>query len=102
MKRVLLDQGLAPATAGILRDSRWDAVHVSEAGLGRANDLEMLESARQQGRECVTLDHDFYLHLALTRSAMPTVVLLRVSGLGARQQAELIISVWNTCGEAIA
>jgi hypothetical protein len=60
MKRVLLDQGLAPAVAGLLRESGWDAVHVSEVGLGSADDTEILENARAADRVCVTLDHDFH------------------------------------------
>ncbi len=34
MNKVLLDQGLAPRTAELLRVSGWDAVPVIEAGLG--------------------------------------------------------------------
>lgn len=36
MKRVLLDQGLSPAAARVLRSEGWDAVHVMEVGLERA------------------------------------------------------------------
>ena len=46
MKRVLLDQGLAPSAAAVLREAGWDAVHVSEVGLDRADDPEIIEYAR--------------------------------------------------------
>jgi predicted nuclease of predicted toxin-antitoxin system len=46
MRRILLDQGLGPAAAALLRAEGWDAVHVSEAGLATAEDSEILEFAR--------------------------------------------------------
>ena len=67
MKRILLDQGLSPGAAGLLRAEGWDALHVIDAGLDKAEDSEILDFARKSGRTCVTLDHDFHAHLALTR-----------------------------------
>jgi len=46
MNPVLLDQGLAPNAAVLLRVDGWDAIHVMEAGLSRASDEEILEFAR--------------------------------------------------------
>ena len=50
MRRILLDQGLAPGAAVLLRTEGWDALHVMEVGLDRATDFEILEFARQSGR----------------------------------------------------
>ena len=100
MRRVLLDQGLAPGTARLLRSEGWDALHISEAGLDRADDLDILEFARRRGMACVTLDHDFHSHLALALSPGPSVVLVRIEGLDAEGQAALIAAVWEVCGEA--
>jgi predicted nuclease of predicted toxin-antitoxin system len=94
MNRVLLDQGLAPLAAAILRQHGIDARHVSEIGTEKAEDAAILEKARLDQRICVTLDHDFHAHLALTGSGRPSVVLLRVEGLDARGQADLIESVY--------
>ena len=95
MIRVLLDQGLAPRTAALLREAGWDALHASEVGLERAEDSEILYFAQRDGRTCITLDHDFHLHLALSRAGKPSVVLLRVQGLAAEGQAQLIRSVYD-------
>lgn len=65
MNRILLDQGLAPRTAAILRQHGLDAVHVSEIG-------------------------------------MESVVLLRVRGLDAQGQADLIRSVCLQCETALS
>ena len=50
---------------------------------------------------CVTLDHDFHKHLATTGQGRPSVVLLRVQGLDAQGQAELIRSVHAQCEDAL-
>jgi predicted nuclease of predicted toxin-antitoxin system len=100
--RVLLDQGLSPRAAMILRELEFDALHISEVGMSRAEDVEILERARQEDRVCVTLDHDFHGHLALTGSGRPSVVLLRVQGLDAQGQANLIRAICIQCEAALA
>jgi predicted nuclease of predicted toxin-antitoxin system len=72
-----LDQGLAPDAATILREQGFDAVHVSDIGMERADDLLILERARDDKRVCVTLDYDFHAHLATAGQGRPSVVLLR-------------------------
>ena len=67
-------------SAGLLRSDGWDALHVTDAGLDRAEDIQILEFARRDNRTCVTLDHDFHAHLALAMSG-PLVVLVRLEGL---------------------
>ena len=101
MKRILLDQGLSPVAAAMLRADGWDALHVMDAGLNRAEDSEILEFARGEGRACVTLDHDFHAHLALAQMAGPSVVLVRLEGLNATQQAALIRRVWGSSADDI-
>jgi predicted nuclease of predicted toxin-antitoxin system len=102
MRKVLLDQGLAPRAAQLLRAEGWEALHVGEAGLDRADDSEILEFAWQRGMACITLDHDFHTHLALALSSGPSVIMVRVEGLSAEGQVALIKAVWEACGEAIA
>jgi predicted nuclease of predicted toxin-antitoxin system len=101
MIAVLLDQGLAPRAASFLRQRGIDAVHVSEIGMCEAQDMEILEAARNAHRICVTLDHDFHTHLALAGHGLPSVVLLRVESLGAEAQAELIEAICRQWYEAL-
>jgi predicted nuclease of predicted toxin-antitoxin system len=61
-----------------------------------------MDYARENQLACVTLDHDFHLHLAQAAARGPSVVLLRVEGLTAPQQAELILWIWETCNAEIA
>ena len=102
MKRVLLDQGLAPRVAALLRSEGWEALHVSEVGMDRADDPQILAFARERRMACVTLDHDFHAHLAIALSTSPSVILVRLEGLSAELQAELIKAIWEACGDAIA
>jgi len=101
MIAILLDQGLAPRAAAVLRERGMDAVHVSEIGLAEAEDSQILDTARQAGRICVTLDHDFHTHLALAGEGLPSVILLRIQGLAAEAQAGLIESICLQCQIAL-
>jgi predicted nuclease of predicted toxin-antitoxin system len=98
----LLDQGLAPRAAALLREEGWEAIHVSEVGLGAASDLEILKFAREQRLVCVTFDLDFHSHLAVSMPDGPSVILLRAEKLQAPQQADLIRRIWDGYEEAIA
>lgn len=102
MMRVLLDQGLAPRAAELLRERGFEAAHVFEIGMHAAEDSDILDWARTDSRVCVTLDHDFHAHLALTRSGHPSVILLRLEGLQAEGQAELIERIVTQCEEALS
>jgi predicted nuclease of predicted toxin-antitoxin system len=78
-------------------------VHVAEIGMEQAEDIQILERARNDERVCVTLDHDFHTHLAAAGHRRPSVVLLRVQGLlGAQGQADLIQSVCLQCENALS
>lgn len=108
MKGLLLDQGLAPKAATLLRASGWDAVHAAEIGLDRAErdawdrqDGEIVDCARRHDRVCVTFDHDFHSHLALTRADGPSVIFIRAEGLDSLGQSELITKVYEFCGRAL-
>ena len=101
MTRILLDQGLAPEVAALLRSDGWDARHVIEIGLDRAEDLQILQFASRDARTCITLDHDFHAHLARAAVTRPSVVLVRIEGLSAWEQAALIRRVWAACEDAI-
>jgi predicted nuclease of predicted toxin-antitoxin system len=101
MMRVLLDQGLAPGAADILRGHGWDAVHVSGIEMQTADDVDILNVARNTDRICITLDHAFHAHLAFTKAGLPFVVLLRVQGLDGSGQAALIRVICDVCRDAL-
>jgi predicted nuclease of predicted toxin-antitoxin system len=70
--------------------------------MAQAEDAEILEFARNDSRVCVTLDHDFHAHLASAGAGSPSVIFLRVEGLDATGQADLIRSVCLQCETALS
>lgn len=68
----------------------------------QAEDIQILERARNEARICITLDHDFHMHLALTGHGYPSVMLLRVQGLDGQDQADLIQSVCIQCNRELS
>ena len=94
MKRIVLDQGLPPAAALILRADQWDAVHVRELGMRESADSEILAYAAGESRVIITLDRDFPEILALTAANWPSVVLIRQERLRGAEVAALLRSIW--------
>lgn len=99
--RLLLDQGLPRSTADILRKRGWDALHVGEEGLSRAEDASILEFARQHNRTVITLDADFHALLAVSGASQPSVVRIRQEGLKGDEVAALLESVFSRVREQI-
>lgn len=94
MKRLLLDQGLPRSSAALLVQQGYDAVHVSDIGMSRADDLDILERARAEGRVCVTLDADFHSLMAIRGARDPSVIRIRKEGLDAAALAGLLQAIW--------
>ena len=62
---LLLDQGLPRSAVAALKSKGYAASHVAEIGLSEAKDIEIIESAREQGKVIVTLDADFHALLKI-------------------------------------
>ena len=101
MKRLLLDQGVSRSYSEILTRSGWDVTHVSEYGMSRASDADILERAKTEQRVCITLDADFHALLALAAEAGPSVVRVRREGLDAKALAALVETVWPHVEESL-
>ena len=102
MKRLLLDQGLPRSTAALLRQVGWDVIHVSEIGLSRADDVDILLRPRADMRVCVTLDADFHSHLAISGEANPSVIRIRKEGIDATALAALLQGIWPGIEEGLS
>ena len=101
MKRLLLDQGLPRSTAALLSRGGWDVVHVSEIGMSRADDREILWRARADSRVCITLDADFHSLLATSGERGPSVIRIRKEGLDATALAALLQTIWSSVQDAL-
>lgn len=77
--RFLADAGVSPDTVAFLTRLGHDAIHVRAIGMHRAQDRELVDYARSEGRVVVTFDLDFRDILALGVLDRPSVILLRLS-----------------------
>jgi predicted nuclease of predicted toxin-antitoxin system len=95
--KLLLDQGTPRTMAELLRRTGHDAVHTGEIGMAEAADVEILRRADAERRVVVTLDADFHALLALSQANRPSVVRVRIEGLGAREFVVLLQTVIAQC-----
>jgi predicted nuclease of predicted toxin-antitoxin system len=77
--RFLADAGVSPDTVAFLTRLGHDAIHVRSLDMHRAQDRELVDYARSEGRVVVTFDLDFGDILALGVLDRPSVILLRLS-----------------------
>lgn len=77
--RFLADMNISPKTVKALQEHGWDAIRVSEILPVDADDEEVLQRARREGRVVVTQDLDFSSLLALGGHDRPSLVTLRMS-----------------------
>jgi predicted nuclease of predicted toxin-antitoxin system len=99
--KFLLDQGLPPLTAELLRKQGLDAVHVSEIGWARAEDTKIIELAQTDDRIIITLDADYHAAIALTSAPSPSVIWMRVVNLRSSEYMEIIMPILNEYKEML-
>jgi predicted nuclease of predicted toxin-antitoxin system len=85
--KLLLDQGMPRSAASLLSASSIDI------GFAAAEDVAILQLARESGRIVVTVDADFHSLLATSRSTEPSVIRIRMEGLQGQELAELLTTV---------
>jgi predicted nuclease of predicted toxin-antitoxin system len=74
---------------------------VSEIGMSRADDADILQRARAELRVCVTLDADFHSLLATSGERSPSTIRIRKEGLDATALAVLLQGVWAKIADAL-
>ena len=89
MTRLLFDQNLSPRLTVRLADVFPGARHVSQIGLGRADDRIVWEYARENEYIIVTKDADFY-ELGLLHGFPPKVVWVRRGNCSTKQIEALL------------
>jgi predicted nuclease of predicted toxin-antitoxin system len=97
--KLLLDQGLPLSAATLLGDAGIDTIPVGEIGMSEAEDSDIIQRARDEGRVVATLDADFHTLLALDVANTPSVIRIRVERLRAQALTNLLLTVIPECEE---
>lgn len=97
--KLLLDQGLPLSSAALLRKAGIDTIHVGEISMSEAEDTEIIQRARDQGRIVTTLDADFHTLLALDEATSPSVIRIRIERLRAQALTDLLLMAIAQCKE---
>lgn len=95
--KLLLDQGLPRSAATLLRDAGIDTIHVGEIGMSAAEDIEIIQKSKEEGRVVATLDADFHTLLALDEATSPSVIRIRIERLRAQPLTDLLLTVISEC-----
>ncbi|MGA9626128.1 MAG: DUF5615 family PIN-like protein [Bryobacteraceae bacterium] len=90
---LVLDQGVPRDAAARLRGLGYECIHLGEIGMSKAADEEILAFSLEKNAIVVTLDADLHTILALSGASGPSVIRLRLQGLGALDVAQLVQNV---------
>ena len=88
--RLVLDQGVPRDAATRLRGLGYECTHVGEIGMGKAADDEILAWSLGKNAIVVTLDADFHTILAVSGASGPSVIRLRMQGLGSQEVVDVV------------
>ncbi len=97
--RFLADMGVSPLTVKVLSEEGYDAVHLSEQGLFRMTDSEIMVKAKQESRIVLTFDLDFTDLLATSRDNLPSVIIFRVKNTLPNFITSRLLTVLSECRE---
>ena len=93
--KFLIDMPLSPELAVWLSQNGHDALHVSDLGMARAQDVEILERAWREKRVVISADLDYPRLLALSQSEGPGLILLRGGNFSEQQTRDRLEQCLN-------
>ena len=97
--KFLLDQGVPRSAVEELAKFGHETIHVSQIGMSRSSDRQILEYALTQRAAVITCDSDFHTILALMALKGISVIRIRIEGLKGPQVARIAQQVVSTCKE---
>lgn len=100
--KFLADMGVSLSAVQALRAAEHDALHLSEQGLQRLSDSEILEKAQQEGRVILTFDLDFGDLLAASQQALPSTIIFRLQNATPGLVIQKLLIVLAECRESLA
>jgi len=76
--KFLADMGVAPSTVYRLQQEGYDAIHLSDEGLARLPDPQIILKAQTEDRIVLTFDLDFTDLLAVNKDPSPSIIIFRL------------------------
>jgi predicted nuclease of predicted toxin-antitoxin system len=89
--RFLIDQGVSPMLASLIREAGHEAVHVRDVAMSEAKDTDIVAFAEQDDRIIITEDMDFGGLLVPSGKTRPSVILFRNRNARALVRARLLL-----------
>jgi len=88
--KILLDMNIPLKYASLLKDNDYEIIRWSDIGACDAEDIEIMNFARENDFIVLTCDLDFSAILSSTNDLKPSIIQIRASLLHAERAAELI------------
>ena len=95
--KFLADMGISLRTVEWLRQLGYDVLHLRDRGLQKLPDDEILALALVEQRIILTIDLDFAQLLAISKQALPSVILFRLGNENYDEINQRLIEVLNNC-----
>lgn len=76
--KFLADMGISQSTVMWLRGNGHDAIHIRDAAMKSAPDLEIVAKAKKEERIVLTCDLDFGTIMSVSEEKYPSVIILRL------------------------
>ena len=99
--KFLADMGISLRTVEWLLQLGHDVVHLRDRGLQKLPDDEILDLARLEQRIILTIDLDFAQLLAVSKQALPSVILFRLGNENYDEINQRLIEVLNNCQQEL-
>ncbi|MEM8504862.1 MAG: DUF5615 family PIN-like protein [Cyanobacteria bacterium P01_D01_bin.1] len=99
--KFLADMGVAPKTVKSLQEAGHNAVHLSEQGLFRMRDSEILQKALKEERIILTFDLDFADLPAAASTVLPSTIILRLRNTKPSFVTSRVTVVVAECAQAL-
>ena len=97
--KFLADMGVSMTVVRNLQKAGYEAIHLSEEGLQRLRDREIMEKARQEERIVLTFDLDFGDLLATSSAPLPSVIIFRLQNTLPPFVTARLLEVLSECSE---
>lgn len=94
--------GISLRTVDWLRELGHDVVHLRDRGLQKLPDDEILALALVEQRVILSIDLDFAQLLAVSKRALPSVILFRLGNENYDEINQRLIEVLNNCQQDLA